>query len=114
MSKSKFDSVFQARKTAPEPEPLDSVEVDTHEQPAARAVDPEPPAAAKRGRPATGKRSKKNEYTQVTAYVKIDTHAEVQAALAKLNAKHIKRGTQRLDFSGLIENLLTDWLSVQD
>lgn len=64
----------------------------------AQAKSAEP--AKKRGRP-RGKRSD-SDYTQVTAYIRSDTHVGVQMLL-------LKDGKQK-DFSDLVEELLAKWL----
>ncbi len=58
--------------------------------------------AAKRGRPASGKRSNP-DFEQVTAYIRKRTHADVKIALL--------REGQRQEFSALVENLLAEWLA---
>lgn len=57
----------------------------------------------KKGR-SKGKRSNP-DFEQVTAYVKKDTYRQTKIAL--LN------GEDKLDFSDLVEQLLTEWLSTQ-
>ena len=54
----------------------------------------------RRGRP-SGKRSNP-EYEQVTAYIRSETYAQTKIAL-------LKEGKRR-DFSGLVEELLGEWL----
>jgi hypothetical protein len=57
----------------------------------------------KKGR-SKGKRTNP-DFEQVTAYVKKDTYRQTKIAL--LN------GEDKLDFSDLVEQLLTEWLSTQ-
>ena len=58
------------------------------------------------GRP-RGRRSNP-DYTQISAYVPLDLYLEVQTALVKeKKAKRVRRST---DVSGLVENLLRDWV----
>lgn len=56
-----------------------------------------------KGRP-RGKRSNP-DYEQVTAYIRRDTYTEVKIAL-------LQQGEDR-EFSELVEQLLTEWLSTQ-
>jgi hypothetical protein len=58
-------------------------------------------ATPKRGRPARGKRSNP-DYEQITAYIRVKTHADVKIALL--------REGQKREFSALVEDLLGDWL----
>lgn len=59
---------------------------------------PEPEAPKKIGRP-RAKRSNP-EYTQVTAYIKLETHLEVKERLVR----------KQQEFSELLEELLSGWL----
>ena len=61
------------------------------------------PTAKKMGRP-SGKRSDP-KYTQVTAYIQSQTYRDVKVALLM--------GQEPQEFSELIEDLLTKWLSTQ-
>lgn len=61
------------------------------------------PIAKKMGRP-SGKRSDP-KYTQVTAYIQSQTYRDVKVALLM--------GQEPQDFSELIEDLLSQWLSTQ-
>ncbi len=63
-----------------------------------------PASVARRGRPsgfAGGKRSDP-EYTQITAYIRKDTHADVKIALLK--------DRDSRDMSDLVESLMMEWL----
>lgn len=87
---SKFKHILNAAKgREPEPEP---------EQPTQPEVPPQ-----KQGRP-RGKRSNP-DYEQVTAYIRRNTYTEVKIAL-------LQSGKGQ-EFSELIEELLTEWLSTQ-
>ena len=55
------------------------------------------------GRKRVGKRSDEN-YAQVTAYIRRDTHKEVKRALFD----------EEGDFSDLVQKLLEDWLEAQN
>ena len=62
-------------------------------------TDPEPTTAQKNGKlKSPGKRSDPT-YTQITAYIKKNTHENVMRKIYK-----------RQEFSELIEELLTDWI----
>lgn len=93
---SKFSSILE-RKKEPDAEPPEA---------AAEVMPPPSPAPAKavpakkRGRP-SGKRSDA-EYVQTTAYIHKDTHRDVKIAL-------LKSGSE-LDFSELVDDLLSNWL----
>lgn len=81
MPRSKFSSIFDARKT--------------------QTDDPEKRG---RGRPrgyAGGKRDNKEEYTQASAYIRRDVHKKVKSALVD----------EEKEFSELVEELLVDWLN---
>ena len=80
MSKSKFDGIFSVKEKGAK-------------KPGAPA-----PRASKR---LTGKRSDP-AYTQITAYIRKDTHEGVMRAIYK-----------RQEFSELIEDLLAGWLKKQ-
>lgn len=70
--------------------------------------DPETlPPPPQRNAPAKKKRGKRNDpdYTQVTAYIKKDTHQQVKIAL-------LQEGTDR-EFSELVEDLLLEYLRTQ-
>lgn len=64
-------------------------------------------AAPRRGRPA-GKRSSET-ITQVTAYIESSTHVETKIRLLQNARNH----GEKQDFSGLVQQLLTEWLKVQ-
>lgn len=80
MSKSKFDGIFAAKGTG------------------AKHASPPAPRASKRP---TGKRSDP-AYTQITAYIRKDTHESVMRAIYK-----------RQELSELIEEQLAAWLQRQ-
>ena len=63
----------------------------------------EKPQPIKKGRP-KGKRSNP-DFEQVTAYVRSETYRQTKIALLQQSEFE--------DFSGLVENLLTEWLSTQ-
>jgi hypothetical protein len=63
----------------------------------------------KRGRP-SGRRSDP-DYTQISAYIPLDLLHEVQDLL--LQERRRKRLRSGVDVSGLVENLLTDWVKQQ-
>lgn len=80
-NRSKFSSIFDARKGQ------------GNEEPGKRG----------RGRPrghAGGKRDNKEEYTQASAYIRRDVHKKVKAALVQ----------EEKEFSELVEELLVEWL----
>lgn len=84
---SKFKGLLDAaREREPEPEHI-----------------PQPEQPLPKGRP-RGKRSNP-DYEQVTAYIRRDTHRAVKVAL-------LQEGESR-EFSELVEELLTEWLSTQ-
>jgi ribosomal protein L19E len=80
-NKSKFSSIFDARKSPSE----------------------EGTGKRGRGRPrgyAGGKRDNKEEYTQASAYIRRNVHKQVKSALA----------LEDKEFSELVEELLEGWL----
>jgi hypothetical protein len=88
---SKFNDILKAAKERePEPEP---------EQPIQPESQPK-----KLGRP-RGKRSNP-DYEQVTAYIKKSTYTAIKIALLQSD--------EGQEFSELVEELLTDWLSTQN
>jgi hypothetical protein len=130
MSKtSKFSAVFKNRQSedveiesqnsATEPSVETQIEIETNQYPTEQAIiqktgyaneasvtlpsESVPPPAKKMGRPA-GKRSDP-KYTQVTAYIQSQTYRDVKVALLL--------GGNGQEFSELIEDLLTEWLSTQ-
>jgi hypothetical protein len=82
VSKSKFDGIFFVKEKGAK-------------KPGAHAASP------RASRRATGKRSDPN-YTQITAYIRKDTHEGVMRAIYK-----------RQELSELIEDLLAGWLKKQ-
>jgi ribosomal protein L19E len=81
VNRSKFSSIFDARK----------------------GLNEEEPGKRGRGRPrgyAGGKRENKEEYTQASAYIRRDVHKQVKSALA----------LEDKEFSELVEELLERWL----
>jgi hypothetical protein len=116
-SKSKFADILSAAREDDPPElPQAQAERSVGEQrPARRAATtdarPVRRAAASdvsnigtRGRPRTGKRSDEG-FEQVTAYIRRDTHRKIKIALLETDDGR--------DFSDLVEDLLTRWLSSQ-
>ncbi len=93
---SKFKGLLDvARDRTPDPE-LEA----TAPPPAAgqvRVIDPTP----RRGRP-PGKRSS-GEYTQVTAYIRTETHRKAKRALLD----------DGRDFSDIVEQLVNEWLEAR-
>ena len=104
---SKFTAAMNAAKERgiavipAEPE-VKPVNVRQQEQPSAPA-----PVAVRRGRPA-GKRSSASNI-QVTAYIDSTTHVETKIRLLQ----NARRFGQKQDFSGLVQQLLTEWLDSQ-
>ena len=101
---SKFTAAMNAAKergisvVAPEPEPT-RVDSQSHQQPM-----PQEQIAVRRGRP-VGKRSSASN-TQVTAYIDSETHVETKIKLLQ----NARRFGEKQDFSGLVQQLLTEWL----
>lgn len=84
-NRSKFSSIFDARKGMGEEE-----------------------SSAKRGRGrprgyAGGKRDNKEEYTQASAYIRREIHKKVKTALVE----------EEKEFSELVEELLVEWLKAR-
>ena len=104
---SKFLSAMNAVKNRTGVDPpeavAESIEDDSSSSPAIEADRP----YVRKGRP-LGKRSS-SSMTQVTAYISTATHMETKIRLLQ-NAQKQKR---KQDFSGLVEELLTEWLSRQ-
>ncbi len=84
MSSSKFDGLMRVRGRSPEA--VDEVP---------RTADPTPTGRA-------GKRSN-DEYRQISAYIRKDTHRRVKIALLE----------QDREFSELVEELLGEWLELR-
>jgi hypothetical protein len=98
---SKFKNILDAAN-----KPQDSVEVDKSVKEVKKSPPPivdEKPEPIKRGRP-KGKRSNP-DFEQVTAYVRSQTYRQTKIAL--LQQEELE------DFSELVEELLTGWLSTQ-
>lgn len=74
---------------------------------ASRSTAAKRPATARRGRPA-GKRSSETTI-QVTAYIESSTHVETKIRLLENARNH----GEKQDFSGLVQQLLTEWLKRQ-
>jgi CO dehydrogenase/acetyl-CoA synthase alpha subunit len=86
---SKFDGILKAKSTA---------DIDSYEKTAEIGLKLQKKAKPKR----VGKRSNP-DFTQITAYVKKDTHEAVMRRIYK-----------ELELSELIEGLLSNWLNEQD
>ncbi len=107
---SKFKGIFEARQREADPAPPESNSPPSP-APATEAKVEAPPKVSrssgkrdepkKRGRPSSGKRSD-NYFTQVTAYIREDTHRTVKILL-------LDEGETR-DFSDLVEELLAKWV----
>ena len=98
---SKFKNILDAAN-----KPQDSVEVDESVKQVKKSLPPiveSKPEPVKRGRP-LGKRSNP-DFEQVTAYVRSQTYRQTKIALLQQD--------QLEDFSELVEELLTEWLSTQ-
>ena len=100
---SKFKNILDAANNS-----QDSVDVDESVKEVKKSpppiVEPEPePEPVKRGRP-LGKRSNP-DFEQVTAYVRSQTYRQTKIALLQQSELE--------DFSELVEELLTEWLSTQ-
>jgi hypothetical protein len=76
----------------------------TDARPVRRAASTDVSSVGTRGRPKTGKRSDEG-FEQVTAYIRRDTHRKIKIALLETDDGR--------DFSDLVEDLLTRWLSSQ-
>ena len=103
---SKFQGILQKAKER-EPEPADEVPPPSPALPSEPVVETRPkpqgvssPVKRPRGRP-TGKRSD-GEHTQVTAYIRAETHRDVKIALLQAGKGQ--------EFSELVQELLTKWL----
>ena len=98
---SKFKDILKAAQEREKEKPAEK----PAEKPEVKSDSPiEPPSPPqKRGRP-RGKRSHP-DYEQVTAYIKKKTYKETKIAL--LEQEEVE------DFSELVENLLSEWLSTQ-
>lgn len=99
MGSSKFSALNKVREEREKNEVRKNADIQVveHHQP----EQPIEEASKRRGRPA-GKRSS-DDYTQVTAYVRKDTHRDVKIALLQSGSEH--------DFSDLVQELLSDWLA---
>ena len=98
---SKFKDILDAAN-----KPLDGGEVDESAKEVKKSTSPivdEKSEPVKRGRP-KGKRSNP-DFEQVTAYVRSKTYRQTKIAL--LQQEELE------DFSELVEELLTEWLSTQ-
>lgn len=91
---SKFDQILDAAKGR---------DKSTAKKSAKAERQPNAPAK-RRGRPATGKRSDP-EFDQTTAYIRKDTYKAVKIAL-------IQAG-EDMDYSDLVEDLLSAWLKTR-
>lgn len=102
-AKDRSSSVAEALEAAV-PKPVTQIRAEIEAPPAAPSGLAVP---ARRGRPA-GKRSSL-ESVQVTAYIQADTHYATKIALL-VNSR---KGAPRKDFSDLVQELLAEWLKVQ-
>lgn len=98
---SKFKNILDAANQPPEPETVKK-KTKTIKKSPPLIVD-EKPEPVKKGRP-KGKRSNP-DFEQVTAYVRSKTYRQTKIAL--LQQEELE------DFSELVEELLTEWLSTQ-
>ena len=98
---SKFKNILDAANQSPEPETVKK-KPRTTKKSSPPIVD-EKPVPVKKGRP-KGKRSNP-DFEQVTAYVRSKTYRQTKIAL--LQQEELE------DFSELVEELLTEWLSTQ-
>lgn len=98
---SKFKNILDAANQSPEPETAKK-KTKTTKKSSPPIVD-EKAEPVKKGRP-KGKRSNP-DFEQVTAYVRSKTYRQTKIAL--LQQEELE------DFSELIEELLTEWLSTQ-
>ena len=102
---SKFKNILKAAQDREKEPPAAKPEEKPTKKPQEKsdsAIEPSPPPQ-KRGRP-KGKRSNP-DYEQVTAYIKKKTYKQTKIAL--LEQEEVE------DFSGLVEKLLSEWLSTQ-
>jgi hypothetical protein len=103
---SKFSGIFEARKRegealeeeAPPPSPAPPSKAEKKQEP--KVSKQAPTGSKRRGRP-PGKRSD-DEFVQVTAYIREETHRSVKVALLTEG-----KGQQ---FSELVQELLAKWL----
>ncbi|MDJ0596888.1 MAG: hypothetical protein QNJ72_44165 [Pleurocapsa sp. MO_226.B13] len=98
---SKFKNILDAANQSPEPETVKKKTKATKKS--SPPIVDEKPEPVKKGRP-KGKRSNP-DFEQVTAYVRSKTYRQTKIAL--LQQEKLE------DFSELVEELLTEWLSTQ-
>ena len=98
---SKFTEAMKAAKgrTVSPVKPIEAIEQEPE-----RAEQPKT-VRSKRGRPATGKRSEVG-VVQVSAYMDRDTHLQAKIKLLEI----AQRTGKKQDFSGLIQELVSQWL----
>ena len=104
---SKFLSAMNAVKNRTNLHPPEALADPIRADPTLSSAPEAAPPPVRRGRP-LGKRSSA-AMTQVTAYITTTTHMETKIRLLQ-NAQKQKR---KQDFSGLVEELLLDWLTKQ-